>query len=418
MTTLSPRPRAARHRALPAAAALAAIAVVTLGACAPATSTPLQATTSSSTGPVQEDLQTLVDKAVLDGIPGVVVRIDDGGEPYTLTAQADWAEVLSPDATFRVASNSKTATAVLVLQLVDAGRISLDDTVDTWFDTIPDADTTTVRMLLNHTSGLADYALEPSILAAIAGQRPDLPDAAELVQAGADATLAGEPLQGYHYSNAGYVLLGQIVEHVSGKPLSVLFDENVATPLGLTETRYASPGDEAEVRGYEPDARGLAPILPAGTPEGFSFAGPSASDGWVDVTAIDQSWNGPAGAMISTAAEWATFQRALLGGALLSARSMEDMRTTVPEGESASGPGRSYGLGLERVETACGTVWGHDGALPGYGSDTYTDEVGGRSMTVFTTSNFGILTQPGAVDARTGLIEAAACAMFGDELPA
>jgi D-alanyl-D-alanine carboxypeptidase len=97
---------------------------------------------------------------------------------------------------------------------------------------------------------------------------------------------------------------------------------------------------------------------------------------------------------------------------------MEEMRTTVPEGESASGPGRSYGLGLERVETVCGTVWGHDGALPGYGSDTYTDGVGGRSMTVFTTSNFGILTQPEAIEARTDLIDAAACAMFGAELPA
>ena len=402
-------------RNLTAGTALATAAVLGLTACQPAVSNP-------GHSDARTELSRLMVDAVAAGVPGVAVRIDTGDdEPIVLTEQDTWTETISAADTFRVGSNTKTATAVLVLQLVGDGRLGLDDPIDTWFDgtkfddAVPAARTTTVRMLLNHTSGLADYAMEPEILAAVAGHRDELPSDEELIAAGVRATAAGDPVEGYRYSNAGYTLLGQIVEQITGRPIQEVFAERITKPLGLTETRFPArgAGETAEIRGYEPGAEILAPLLPPGTPEGFAIAGPEAGEGWTDVTAIDQSWDGPAGSIISTAAEWATFQRALMAGDLVTPDLLDQMQDVAPE----VGPGmenRSYGLGLEKVETSCGAVWGHDGALPGYRADTYTDLTGTRSMAVVSTTNFGLVAQPDASAAHDRLVDAAACAMYGE----
>lgn len=399
-----------RHRwSTATAAVLAPATMLALVACSPS---------ENAEQDDHSELQAMADNAVEHGVPGVVIRVDDGGEPYTVTAAADWAEPVSADDVFRVASNSKTATAVLILQLVDDGAVDLDAPLSTWFDDLPNADAMTVRTLLNHTSGLGDFVYDPDVLPAVAGLSEELPTPDELVAAGLEATEAAGAADGYRYSNTGYTLLGQIVEQATGHSLADRFETNVARPLGLAETRFPSPGSDQEpgMHGYEPDAEGIAPLLPEGTPEGFGFAGPAATDGWVEVTGIDQSWEGAAGSMISTPAEWATFQRAVLAGDLFSGELLEQMRTTVPE-DGSTGPGRSYGLGLERVETDCGVVWGHDGALPGYSTDTYVDDLGERSMTVVSATYFGLLAQPDAGTAHKEMVNAAACAMYGQPIP-
>ncbi len=365
------------------------------------------------------ELQALADDAVASGVPGIVVRVDDGEESYSVTASADWAGPVSADDTFRAGSNSKTATAVLALQLVDAGALDLDAPLSTWFADLPDGDTMTVRMLLNHTSGLADYVYDPESLLAMAGLRDELPTEEELIDMGVNATPDADLADGYNYSNAGYLMLGQIVADITGSSVPDRFETNIAAPLGLTETWFASPGrnPDPEMRGYEPDAEALAPMLPEGMPEGFGFAGEAAGEGWVEVTAIDQSWGGAAGAVISTPVEWAAFQQALLSGELISEELLGQMRETVPE-DDTSGPGRSYGLGLEMVETSCGVVWGHDGALPGYRTDTYVDELGERSMTVVAATHFALALQPEVGAAHEELVDAVACAMFGSPSPA
>lgn len=229
----------------------AAAAVLCLTACAPAEADAVRT-------PAPAGLKSRMTDAVQAGIPGAVVRIDSGDEVISLTEHAAWAEPFSAGDTLRVGSNTKTATAVVVLQLVDEGRLDLDDPISTWFaDTVPGSEDLTVRMLLNHTSGLADCAREPAILAAMAGHRDDLPSDEELIAAGLHATVTGEPVDGFRYSNTGYTLLGQIVEEITGSPLPEVFQERIAEPLGLTQTHFAErgAGERAEIRGYEPDAR-------------------------------------------------------------------------------------------------------------------------------------------------------------------
>lgn len=373
----------------------------------------------------QAELARTLDAAVAAGVPGLIVRVDDGKTaPRTVVKQSRTSATddrLRATDSFVMGSNTKTLTAVLVLQLVDEGRIGLDDPVERWLPgAVPDGDAITVRMLLNHTSGLADYAYDPDALATMTGMQQDAPTTEQLLAIGADQPLLFPPGQGWSYSNSGYSALELILEDVTGRSYADLVERRISRPLGLRRTVVPTTapdaGDRRLAHGYEPDAEQLAPILPPGTPDGFGFVGP-LSGGLVDVTGIDQSWGGAAGGAVSTAADWARFDRALMGGELVPAHLLAQMMTTVDQ-EGPATEGRRYGLGLEEVSTPCGTVWGHDGALPGYRSDNYTDQTGTRTMSVLTTTHFGLVLDPAMAAAQEEVLTAAACAMLGQPVPA
>ena len=364
-------------------------------------------------------LERIADEAVVAGIPGVVVRVDDGRGPVVdVVRQALWTvpdHRLSANDRFMMGSNTKTMTAVLVLQLVGEHRLALDDTIEEWLPgVLPNGRGITLRMLLNHTSGLADYAYAPEVLATMSGNREPL-TTDELLALGRSLPVEFAPGQGYHYSNIGYVALGEVLEKVTGRGFPALVRQRITRPLGLRDT-YVATGPVAKTgfaNGYEPDAAHLVPILPPGTPEGFGFAGPE-HDEHVNVTALDQSWGGAAGAVVSTTADWARFDSALMSGRLFPRRLLAEFRTTVAQ----EAPERRYGLGVEEYRTPCGTVWGHDGALPGFRSNNYTDLTGRRTVSVLSTSHFGLRVDPVAGEAETRLVHAAVCAMLGKPVPA
>jgi D-alanyl-D-alanine carboxypeptidase len=370
-------------------------------------------------------LKRVADEAMATGVPGVVVRVDDGhGPALTVVRQASWSKAdqkLSGDDQFRMGSNTKTLTAVLVLQLVAEHRVALSDPVEKWLPgAIPNGQHITLRMLLNHTSGLADYPYERWPLDLMTGQRTDRPTPAELLTLATNLPVKFAPGQGMSYSNAGYIALGMVLEKATGHSVSDLIHDRIAKPLGLRHTYLptgATPTGRHNqlARGYEPDASHLAPLVESlGLPAGYGFVGPNHDDR-VDVTDIDQSWDGAAGAIVSTTSDWARFDAALMSGKLLPKPLLNEMRTSLPDPET--GPEYGYGLGLEEYHSPCGTVWGHDGALPGYRSDNYTDETGRRTVSVLATTHFGLKIDPAADDAEAKLVDAAICTMFGKPLP-
>lgn len=370
-------------------------------------------------------LATIVDQAVAAGTPGLIVRVNDGHGPVkSIVRQAAWTRkdhVLAADDEFRMASNTKTVTATLILQLVAEHRVKLSDSIEKWLPgLVPNGQNITLRMLLNHTSGLDDFAYDPAALALMTGQVDELPTAQEVLAIGTKRPVLFAPGKGWSYSNTGYIALGLVLEKATGHSLTDLVQQRVARPLGMRNTYLSTAVPRHHTRlmahGYEPDAPHLAPILPPGTPEGFGFIGPTRNE-HVDVTAIDQSWNGAAGAIVSTASDWARFDRALMSGRLVPKPLLNEMRVVVPEDDS-DGPGRSYGLGLEKIQTPCGTVWGHDGALPGYQSDNYTDLSGKRTVSVLGTTHFGLMTDPKTGAAEDALVNAAICAMLDKPIPA
>jgi D-alanyl-D-alanine carboxypeptidase len=291
----------------------------------------------------------VLDRAVTRGAPGAILAVDLPG--YGLwsgargVAERDGA-AMTPGHRFRIASITKMFVAVVALQLVQEGWLSLDQTVEDWLPRVVlRGNTITVRQLLRHTSGLYDYMDGPFIRGVLANpQRTWQP--AELVTYAVShrpAFRPGAPGR-WSYSNTNYVLLGMIVERVTGTTLAHEIHFRIVEPLGLANT------------GFEPDdgAQGLA--------HGYQRRR--------DLTALDMSFAWAAGNMFSNAADLARFARALFHSELLDAERMAEMTAFgVTQGTGWS-PNLRYGLGLMQETLRAGDhgviAYGHSGMLGGY----------------------------------------------------
>ncbi|ROP39521.1 serine hydrolase domain-containing protein [Saccharothrix texasensis] len=376
----------------------------------------LTATTAGLAAAAPPDrLASAVDRALAAGVPGVVVRVDDGrGRPVEVARQARWTlpdHRLRSDDEFKMASNTKTVSATLVLRLVAERRIGLDDPVGRWLPgVVPNGSAVTLRMLLNQTSGLFDYLDDPRLLGLLTGRQPRPWPPADLVAVAVSHPPLFAPGERWDYSNTNYTLIGMVLEAVTGRPYTDLVERQVLRPLGMGDTYFADGTGfrGRHARGYEPDAEHLGPLLPPGVPVGDGFAGPRRHE-HVDVTGIDLGPAWAAGGLISTPADWRRFLTALMSGRLIPRHLLAEMRDAVPQGGSSP---HGYGLGVMEVTTSCGTVWGHSGGFPGYRSHNYADAAGDRTVTVLLTTNFA-LAAPDAAAAQAELVDAAVCRLNG-----
>ncbi|MFI0736201.1 serine hydrolase domain-containing protein [Streptomyces sp. NPDC021225] len=250
---------------------------------------------------------------------------------------------------FRAGSITKTLIATVVLQLADERRLGLDDTVEEHLPGLVrgrgnDGRKITLRQLLTHTSGLFDFAADQRVARRLS--RP--PTAAPLTPRQLVRTAVAHrprfaPGAAWHYSNTNYVLLGLVVQRVTGRPYAAETERRVLGPLGLRGTSF--PGARGTLP--TPHGRGYAPITGTGT------GTPR------DVTVLDPSAAGAAGEAISTLDDLARFFGALLRGGLLPPAALRRMRdTTASDGR--------YGMGLFPVRLSCGvTLWGHNGQING-----------------------------------------------------
>ncbi|WP_405699708.1 serine hydrolase domain-containing protein [Streptomyces sp. NBC_00069] len=357
----SRRPRGGRRVAVSAAAALA-VTVITAGALAPPA-----AYADAGPDPVQQGLNAMVRA---DGQPAALGSVKDrAGRTRTYTAGvADLATGAKVPANgqVRAGSNTKTFTAVVVLQLVAEGKIGLDTMVETYLPGLVrgegiDGNHITVRQLLQHTSGLPDYGLhiDDNVLPDRYFEPRDLLDIA--LQHKADFT----PGKKWAYSNTNYVVAGLIVQKITHRPLAEQIDQRVIQRIGLRHTYFPAPGDKT-IR--EPHPKG--------------YHRKTADEPLRDFTEIDPSAGWAAGQMISTNSDLNLFFGALLGGRLLPDAQLAQMRTTVPVGDTGAG----YGLGLMSRPLSCGGVyWGHGGDIAGYETrGGVTDD--GRAVSLAVTS--------------------------------
>ncbi|GIH93422.1 serine hydrolase domain-containing protein [Planobispora siamensis] len=409
------RPRRLRAVTAPAAVSLAVSLSVAAAFPAAAAATPSAAWSGAEAQRAQ--LRQLARKLVAAGAPGVIVRVDDGrGRPVEIAEQAPWSRrdhLLRAGDEFRMGSNTKTMMATIVLQLVAEGRLALTDPVEKWLPgKVPGGKAITLRMLLNHTSGLFDYTEDAALRPSILGRDRRRWTSAKLLAVGAKHDPLFAPGTKWSYSNTNYAAIGAVLERVTGAGLDDLVRDRIARPLGLRHTYYATGptwrGPHA--RGYEPDAA----HMPPGVPAGFRHVAGTRRHGHVDVSGNDPGWGGAAGAVVSTARDWSRFHTALMSGRLLPAAQLAQMRTTVPvDPGRPDGPGS--GLGIQTGTTPCGTFWGHDGGIPGYLSTNVTDRTGGRTATVLIStelwSEFG--SDPKIAKAAAALQSAVICTMFG-----
>jgi len=329
------------------------------------------------------ELSTAIDNVHRAGMPGVFAEVRDGDQIWrgaAGVADVSTGRPVTPDMRHRVGSITKTFTAAAVLQQVESGRIGLDTAIGHYLPQwVPGerGKTITVRMLINHTSGLAEYLpyAYPSLKAfpALAKTTPQsLNDhrftrfhSTELIDMGVRAPAVGKPggTPGV-YSNTNYQLLCQLLEHVTGTTAENCITKHVIKRAGLRDTEFpAGP----EIRGphsqmYE---------------AWFGMIDPPR-----DYSVFDMSWVGPAASLISTVADLNRFFGLLLSGEIIKRSSLAEMQRTVPV-ISFEGKKIEYGLGLHKMEVpGHGTFWGHDGTVWGAGAMTMIRADGKRQMSV------------------------------------
>ncbi|GAA3796091.1 serine hydrolase domain-containing protein [Streptomyces phyllanthi] len=308
------------------------------------------------------------------GMYGAYSSVREGADRWTGAAglaDVDTKRPVTPGMRHRVGSISKTFTSVAVLQQVERGRIRLDAPVADYLPGLVPGErgrAVTVRMLLNHTSGISDYVLGafPSLAhdsaASLDEERFRSIAPEELVRLGLKEPATGRPgEQPGSYSNTNYVIAGLILEKVTGQDAGTYITRNVIDRAGLRHTTYPRT---PYIKG--PHSRMYE-----------SFYG--LIDPPRDYSVYDMSWASTAGSIVSTTDDLNRFYRALLGGRLIGAAALDEMLTTVT---LAFGEARmDYGLGIYPLDLpGCGRFWGHDGAVFGAGTIALSSRDGRRQF--------------------------------------
>ncbi len=325
---------------------------------------------ASQTAKSSEDLQRLRAnvQAKLDELhrnaefPGATVGfiLADGRFASVSTGLADVENKtpLQPTDKMLAGSIGKTYFAAVVMQLVQEGKLHLDEKIekwfgrDKWFARLPNAKEITVKMLMNHTSGLAEYYELKGFMNTLR-TKPDLVFTPEIL---VECVLDSQPLfragQGWAYADTNYILVGMIAERITKKSLYSEVEKRILKPLKLTRTtpsnRRALPG---VITGYS------MPNSP------FGFEGRVIKDGKF---IINPQFEWAGGGYASTAEELARWAKALYEGKVFQPAMLEQMLEAVP---AKTGRGDKYGLGVQVRQSHWGASYGHGGWFPGYLSE-------------------------------------------------
>lgn len=310
--------------------------------------------------PLQARLDALLLDEVAGGFPGITLYVERAGEPIYSgavgVANIERGTPIKMTDRQRIYSIAKTFTAIVTLQLVDEGVLSFDDTVTKWLNdpvvtAIPNVDRVTLRQLLNHTSGIYDFADDNDSsfwVDAFLGPDADWTKVWTpqelLTYADADNHAPYfEPGANYFYSNTNYILIGLIVESATGKKYTDELQRRILTPLALHDT-------------FMPDG----PELPEGTIDAYQKI-----DGQlVSLSGTNVSWAWTFGGMVSTVPDLTRFSRAVFSGELVSPTSYQEMVAYFP----AKHDGYWEGIGLYKIDTPSGQMDGMDGTGPGANS--------------------------------------------------
>ncbi|WP_455353295.1 serine hydrolase domain-containing protein [Streptomyces sp. SYSU K217416] len=280
-------------------------------------------------------------------VPGVIVGLWAPGKGSYVKAfgVADKATGAPMEAglNMRIGSETKTFTVTALLRLVDQGKVGLDDTIGTYITGVPNGDRITLRELAGMRSGLFNYSEDEGFNKELTShpKRPFTPQ--QLLDYSFKHPVQFAPGEKFEYSNTNLILLGLVVEKVTGRPLHEVIEQDVLEPAGLRRTLFPTGAEF-------PD------------PHAHGYTDQSASGKIVDSTGWNPSWAWAAGAMISDLQDLRSWARTLATGTLLTPATQAERLKTTPIGI----PGAGYGLGIFNVQ---GWI-GHNGSLPGYESLT------------------------------------------------
>ncbi|MCE7009208.1 beta-lactamase family protein [Kibdelosporangium philippinense] len=321
------------------------------------------AATAAAAGQDHSELQKVMREVVDAGAVGIQLRVHDQRGEWTGSAGVRKLGSTAKPPTngrFRIGSSTKTFVATVVLQLVAEGKVGLDTSAARYLPEFAMDPRITVRMLLQHTSGVfnltGEYYPDGTVVPGITWNgkewventrfktyRPD-----DLVRFALAKSARFAPGTDWSYSNTNYVIARLLIENVTGRSFNDELQRWILRPLRLHNT--FSPGTDPEIPG----------------PHAHSYYQYDSKT--VDVTRQNPSWISSAGDMISTTEDLHTFFGALVGGQLLPAALLAEMRTPHPDPKALG-----YGLGMFVQDAGCGvTVLNHGGGVQGAATLMYS----------------------------------------------
>lgn len=422
MRPSTPNPRfGAGRRATDTAIAIAIAGLLVLASCSSSSpnvaiaatdasvTTVDGAATGTATDPMPEYaaelrpvLEDLVDAMALPSAV-VLVRSSTFGDATFELGSRELGHDDPPRTTdhYRIGSLTKTMTATVILQLAQEGKVSLADPIAAYQPDVPNGDDITLANLLDMRSGLHGYDLDPAFLQAV-DEDPDriwTPD--EVLAIGCSEPASFVPGTAYDYSNTNYILLGLVMEQVTGKTASELFQERLFDPLGLDRTTLPTPDDASipadHAHGYMfSSAEKTGSSDRALTPEQQR----QAVDGALlptDWTSSNPSWGWTAGSAISTADDLVGWAEAVVDGELLDAEMHARRMASFQPTDPAVPDGVAYGSGMMRYHS----YYGHAGLLFGYNTQFLRDPQTDTTIIVLT----GLTLAPDGTLPVTGLMD-------------
>ena len=294
-------------------------------------------------------------------LPGATLAfvLDDGrcgAVAYGVTRKTD-GRAMKPNDRMLAGSIGKTHVAAVLLQLDEEGKVKLDDKISTWFGKedwfprLPNAEQITLRMLMHHSSGIPEHVLMPEFLAAVKKDPEKIWRPAELVSYVLDEPALFPAGEGWSYADTNFILVGMVIERVSGRKYYDLLRERILRPLELKDT---FPSDQRVLPGLVSGYTG--PRNPFPVPEEVSVDGRVAFHPQME-------WTG--GGLVSTSPDLARWAKLLYGGDVLKEATKAEMLHGVDAGLRL-GPGHKYGLGVILRDSRFGPTCGHSGWFPGY----------------------------------------------------
>ena len=300
---------------------------------------------------------------------------------------------------FRAASNTKTMTASVIVQLIQEGRLNFNDPISKYVRDVPNAAKITINHLLKMRSGLYNYTNAPELAESLDHDPDRVWTMDELHHMAFKRPPHFAPGAEFEYNNTNYLLLGLVAEKIEGQPLARIFQDRLFGPLGMTSsvlpvsTSNAIP--EPYSHGYLYGGSSYA-LVDAPYPADLQAAATAGT-----LKPNDDTWQNPsayfaAGGIISTADDLATWMRALVGGKVFDADYQRQWLDS-PEAEDPKNPnGQKYGYGIAVITFGPNKIYFHGGEMPGYNSFMGHDPQNDVTLIVWTSLTLGLDGKPTA----------------------
>ena len=340
----------------------------------------------------QASLQAMVETTAKElMIPGAVVLLRTPQGEFTVSYGTTLLGANSPpltDTHFRMASNTKTMTAAVIVLLAQENKLSLDDPVSKYVPDVPDGDKITITELLNMRSGLYTYDDDPDFWTVLERDPTKVWSPAEVLAVAFKHPPYFPPGTDFHYSNTNYALLGLIAEKIEGKPLASCFQDRLFGPLGLKDTLLpASTSNtlpDPYSHGYLYGGCSFRLLTDKPYPPDIQAAAKAGTLKPDDCTSQNSSCATAAGGVISTANDLATWIQALVGGKVLNAEYQRRWLDSLQPEVASKPEGQKYGYGISQISWGPNTIYFHGGEMPGFNSKISYDPTTQLTLIIWT----------------------------------